>query len=253
MTSCDNNKKGGDDVDDGKVKMSTVSEDILTFVFWGGEHSSYYSIKNIPQDSTIMAQAAHKWINGFNTKNIGEVTYKIDPNDSGVERETTFTVSCQDAYVEYSVTQLAADVTCKAAYASCEYFADTMSENAHYQLQFSLNDISGDYVSPESAAASKSGNMVYSLALYTKDFILAGETHKIPEGIYQLDPSNREEFPVIYRTDSACTMADGSNYMFDMAYLEVTKDRLVFRAKTTDGKTHLATYYGDYELINMVH
>ena len=241
-TSCDNNGTGPDEVDDGSVKMATVSEDILTFVFWGGEHSSYYSIKNIPQDSTIIARAADKWVNSFNTKSIGEVTYKIDPNDSGVKRETSFVVACDDAAVEYSITQLAADVTCKAAYALCEYFADTTSERAHYQFLFSLNGKN----TPAGTA-----NLTYSLGLYTKDFILPGETHKLPLGTYQLDPSNREEYPVIYRTDSACTMLDGTNLMFDMAFLDVYQDKLVFRAKTTDGKTHLATFYGDYEFVNM--
>jgi hypothetical protein len=33
--------------------------------------------------------------------------------------------------------------------------------------------------------------------------------------------------------------------------LDVTKDRLVFRATTTDGRSHLATFYGDYEFVNM--
>ena len=247
VTSCDN--KGPEDVDDGKVKMSTVSEDILTFVFWGGNHSSYYSIKNIPQDSVIVANSSAKWVNSFNVKNIGEVTYKIDPNDSGVERETTFTVSCHDAAVEYSVIQKAADVTCKAAYARCEYYADTTSERAFYSLTFSLNDLG--YAYPEAKAAGD-GNITYSLALYTKEFIYPGDPLKLPEGTYQLDPSNREEYPVIYKTNSACTMADGTNLTFGMAYLDVTKDGLVFRATTNDGRTHLATYYGDYEFVNMV-
>lgn len=245
-TSCDNN--GHEIEDDGSVKMSTVSEDILTFVFWGGEHKSYYSIKNIPQDSVIVARSTDKWINSFNVKSVGEVTYKIEPNDSGVERKTSFVVSCEDAAVEYFVTQAAADVTCKAAYALCEYYADTTSEQAHYDLLFSLNDLGS--VKPEVAAA-EGGNITYSLALYTKEFIHPGDPLKIPEGVYRLDPSNREEYPVIYKTNSACTMADGTNLTFKDAYLDVTKDRLVFRATTTDGRTHLATFYGDYEFVNM--
>ena len=246
VTSCNN---GHDIEDDGTVKMSIVSEDILTFVFWGGKHSSYYSIRNIPQDSLITAKAADKWVNSFNVKNIGEVTYKIEPNDSGVERETSFTVSCHDASVEYSVIQKAADITCKAAYARCEYYADTTSERAFYSLTFSLNDLG--YAYPEAKAAGD-GNITYSLALYTKEFIYPGDPLKLPEGTYQLDPSNLEEYPVIYKTNSACTMADGTNLTFSMAYLDVTKDSLVFRATTTDGRTHLATFYGDYEFVNMV-
>ncbi len=234
VTSCDNDEKR----DDGSIKMWTVSEDILTFNFLGGEYSSYYSIKNIPQDSIITAKSAHKWITDINTKEIGEVSYVIEPNDSGAKRETTMTVSCEDVTLYYSISQLPPDVTCKAAYAVCNYYGTSISDNPNFQLTLSLNEMD-DIVSGKA-------NIVYSLDLYRQTPLLPGDAPAIPLGTYILDPINNGDRNVIYRYNSACTMIDGENLTFSMATLEVKQDRLVFYAKTTDGRWHLATYYGEY-------
>ncbi len=236
-TSCDNNEKAGDD---GTVKMWTVSEDILTFNFWGGEHSSYYSIKNIPQDSTIVAKSTHEWIKGFKTKNIGEVRYTVEPNDSGVEREAVLMVSCNDATVEYSISQLAADVTCKATYASCSYFGNMESMNANYHLNIALKDSS---TQPES-------NLFYSLDIYRKEFMQPGDAPVIPAGTYILGHDNVTDDFVIYAPNSSCSVESGSNLEFDIAILTVAENSLVLRATTKDGRTHLATYYGNYEFVD---
>ena len=233
MTACDNKEAK----DDGTVKMNTVSEDVLTFNFLGGEHSSYYTIKNIPQDSIIVAKSSQKWVNSFVTKNIGEVRYIIEPNDSGEKRETVMTVSCEDAMVEYYITQLTADVTCKAAYAKCNYFGTTISDNPNFQLTLSLK-------SPDQ---SSEGNITYSLDLYRQEPLKPGDPLAIPLGTYNFDPINNGDKNVIYPAGSGCTMADGTNLTFmNIATLEVKSDRLVFHAKTNDGRWHLATYYGKY-------
>lgn len=233
MTACDNKEAK----DDGTVKMNTVSEDVLTFNFLGGEHSSYYTIKNIPQDSIIVAKSSQKWVNSFVTKNIGEVRYIIEPNDSGEKRETVMTVSCEDAMVEYYITQLTADVTCKAAYAECNYFGTTISDNPNFQLTLSLK-------SPDQ---SSEGNITYSLDLYRQEPLKPGDPLAIPLGTYNFDPINNGDKNVIYPAGSGCTMADGTNLTFvNIATLEVKSDRLVFHAKTNDGRWHLATYYGKY-------
>ena len=242
-TSCDPNNSNNEEFDDGSVKMHIVSEDYLIFNYLGGEHSSYYTIKNVPQDSVIVAQAPDKWVNSFVTKNIGEVRYVIDPNDSGVERETTLTVSCKDAFVDYTIKQQAADVTCKASYASCNYYGALNSDNANFQLTISLhnpNNVNG-------------GNIVYSLDLYRKGVLQPGDPMAIPLGNYVLDPINNGENDVIYKKGSACTMIDGTNLTFAVATLRVEKNRLVFYGKTTDERWHLATFYGDYEFVDMAH
>lgn len=238
MTACDNKEAK----DDGTVKMNTVSEDVLTFNFLGGEHSSYYTIKNIPQDSIIVAKSSQKWVNSFVTKNIGEVRYIIEPNDSGEKRETVMTVACEDAMVEYYITQLTADVTCKAAYAECNYFGTTISDNPNFQLTLSLK-------SPDQ---SSEGNITYSLDLYRQEPLKPGDPLAIPLGTYNFDPINNGDKNVIYPAGSGCTMADGTNLTFmNIATLEVKSDRLVFHAKTNDGRWHLATYYGKYVFNDM--
>lgn len=236
-TSCDKKEKA----DDGTVKMWTVSENILTFNFWGGEHSSYYSIRNIPQDSIILANSSHNWVKNLNTKNIGEVRYVIEPNDSGVERDAVLTVSCDDASVEYSISQLAADVTCKAAYASCSYYGNMMSMNANYQLNIALKDTSNN---PD-------GNILYSLDLYRKEFMQPGDAPVIPAGTYILGHDNTTDDYVIYAPNSSYSNTNGSNHEFDIAILTVSDKSLVFRASTKDGRTHLATFYGDYNFVDM--
>ena len=239
MTACDNNKG---EVDDGTVKMNTVSEDILTFNFLGGEHSSYYTIKNIPQDSIIVAKSSQPWVNSFVTKNIGEVRYVIEPNDSGAKRETTMTVSCEDAVVEYSISQLTPDVTCKAAYAECNYYGTSISDNPNFQLTISL----------KSPGHGTNSNISYSLDLYRQEPLKPGDPLAIPLGTYNLDPINNGDKNVIYPYGSGCTMIDGTNLTFmNIATLEVKSDRLIFYAKTNDGRWHLATYYGAYKFNDM--
>ena len=238
MTACENKEAH----DDGKVKMHIVSEDLLTFNFLGGEHSSYYTIKNIPKDSVILAKSPQAWVNSFVTKNIGEVRYIVEPNDSGEKRETKITVSCEDAAVEYYITQLAADVTCKAAYAECNYFGTTISDNPNFQLTLSLK-------SPDQ---SQEGNITYSLDLYRQQSLQPGDPLEIPIGTYNFDPINNGDKNVIYPDGSGCTMADGTNLTFlNIATLEVKADRMVFYAKTNDGRWHLATYYGKYKFNDM--
>lgn len=234
VTACDNNKG---EADDGTVKMQTVSEDILTFNFLGGEHSSYYTIKNIPQDSIIVAKSSQKWIKNFVTKNIGEVRYTIEPNDSGVERKAVVTVLCEDAILEYSMTQLTADVTCKSEYVECNYYGTQNTLNPNFQLMFYLKN-------PDKG---RDGNSVYLLDLYRQTPLLPGDPMALPLGTYNLDPINTGDKNVIYPEFSACTLTDGSNHTFISATLKVEADRMVFYAKTEDGRWHLATYYGEYE------
>jgi hypothetical protein len=235
VTSC-NNDKG--EADDGSVKMHIVSEDILTFNYLGGEHSSYYTIKNIPQDSIIVANTSEDWVHSFVTKNIGEVRYTIDPNDSGVERRTSMTVSCKDAFVVYDMIQRAADVTCKAGYASCDYYGTTISDNANFLLKLALQD---PYASDVSA-----DNISYVLDLYVKRALQPGDEQAIPLGEYVLDPINTGDNNVIYKNTTTC-MVKGTSLTFGTATLRVEKDRMVFYGKTNDGRWHLATFYGKYE------
>ena len=239
VTSCNNNK--GDERDDGSVKMHIVSEDILTFNFLGGEHSSYYTIKNIPQDSTIVARASETWVHSFVTKNIGEVRYLIEPNDSGEERSTIMTVSCRDAFVTYDIKQQKADVTCKALFAECRYFGTTISDNANFQLVIALHE-------PGSVASSE--NISYSLDLYRKQALQPGDAPELPLGEYVLDPINTGENDVIYKNSSACTV-NGENFTFAVATLRVEKDRMLFFGKTNDGRWHLATFYDTCNFIDM--
>lgn len=234
VTACDNNKG---EVDDGTVKMQTVSEDILTFNFLGGEHSSYYTIKNIPQDSIIVAKSSQPWVNSFVTKNIGEVRYIIEPNDSGAERETLMTVSCEDAVVEYYISQQIPDVTCKAEYVDCNYYGYQNSYNPNFQLTFFLKN----------PAEGATDNIYYDLDIYRQTPLLPGDPLALPLGVYNLDPINNGDKNVIYPDNSYCMIAGVERHQFSQATLRVEKDRLVFYAKTKDGRWHLATYYGKYK------
>lgn len=239
LTSCDN--KGTEGVDDGTVKMYAVSEDVLTFKFWGGEHSSYYSIRNIPRDSVIVATATQDWVTDFETDDIGEVRYVVEPNDSGAPRETTLRVSCDDAYVEYSISQLTPDVTCKSASARCTYYGIVNSENPNYQLSMVLND-------------SATNKHAYSLDLYCKLSAQGNNPKALPLGTYNLNTDHinfREGEMVIYTSLSGCSLANGTNLTFESAVLTVTADKLVLRAITNDGQSHLATYYGALEVVDM--
>lgn len=222
----------------------------------GGIYQINYTLTNAPENTFPQANArgAEEWIGEFDFSQPGTINFTVSPNMSDFARQATITLeygelSGKTIITQSSKTNEVYDVEFMATFQPRGiYYGDMYSSPGNYFITFSDDETSGNH-----------GNYVHpNGTYYTIDFY--GEAWNgdmssigLPEGYYELDPTNSGSIGTFSQEYGQYAKADEEgnivvNMQFQSGYGTVTKDGDNYYVDMTltleDGMKHHLTYNG---------
>lgn len=210
-----------------RVPVITVDNTNVSVKAEGGNVTLKYSIKYPTAGATIAAASKETWVNTFDYKTDGEVTFAVDANE-GEARTATVTLSYPDAApVAVTVSQSAKGAVV-ADYSAV--YTSNLKFNAGKKVKIGENE----YDAVQLGASGKSGKIIFKIPAGTKRLCLhvvgwdgeGGKTHTISTSVGKISSSSI--------TTTADTGAKGNNSPFTLSKTDYSGKEYYFEFTLTN-------------------
>lgn len=210
-----------------RVPVITVDNTNVSVKAEGGNVTLKYSIKHPAAGATIAAASKETWVNTFDYKTDGEVTFAVDANE-GEARTATVTLSYPDAApVAVTVSQSAKGAVV-ADYSAV--YTSNLKFNAGKKVKIGENE----YDAVQLGASGKSGKITFKIPAGTKRLCLhvvgwdgeGGKTHTISTSVGKISSSSI--------TTTADTGAKGNNSPFTLSKTDYSGKEYYFEFTLTN-------------------
>lgn len=210
-----------------RVPVITVDNTNVSVKAEGGNVTLKYSIKYPTAGATIAAASKETWVNTFDYKTDGEVTFAVDANE-GEARTATVKLSYPDAApVAVTVSQSAKGAVV-ADYSAV--YTSNLKFNADKKVKIGENE----YDAVQLGASGKSGKITFKIPAGTKRLCLhvvgwngeGGKTHTISTSVGKISSSSI--------TTTADTGAKGNNSPFTLSKTDYSGKEYYFEFTLTN-------------------
>lgn len=231
-----------------RVPVITVDNTNVSVKAEGGNVTLKYSIKYPAAGATITAASKETWVNTFDYKTDGEVTFAVDANE-GEARTATVTLSYPDAApVAVTVSQSAKGAVV-ADYSAV--YTSNLKFNAGKKVKIGENE----YDAVQLGTSGKSGQITFKIPAGTKRLCLhvvgwsgeGGKTHTIATSVGKISSSSITTTADTGATGNGTftlskTDYSGKEYYFEFTLTNVTEESTI-TIKNSAGKSR-GVYFG---------
>lgn len=231
-----------------RVPVITVDNTNVSVKAEGGNVTLKYSIKYPAAGATITAASKETWVNTFDYKTDGEVTFAVDANE-GEARTATVTLSYPDAApVDVTVSQSAKGAVV-ADYSAV--YTSNLKFNAGKKVKIGETE----YDAAQVGASKNPGSLIFKIPAGTKRLCLhvvgwsgeGGKTHTIATSVGKISSSSITTTADTGATGNgpftlSKTDYSGKEYYFEFTLTNVTEESTI-TIKNSAGKSR-GVYFG---------
>lgn len=231
-----------------RVPVITVDNTNVSVKAEGGNVTLKYSIKHPAAGATIAAASKETWVNTFEYKDPGEITFAVDANE-GDARTATVTLSYPGAAsVAVTVSQSAKGAVV-ADYSAV--YTSNLKFNAGKKVKIGENE----YDAVQLGTSGKSGQITFKIPAGTKKLCLhvvgwngeGGKTHTIATSVGKISSSSITTTADTGATGNgpftlSKTDYSGKEYYFEFTLTNVTEESTI-TIKNSAGKSR-GVYFG---------
>ena len=231
-----------------RVPVITVDNTNVLVKAEGGNVTLPYSIKYPAADATIIATSKETWVNTFDYKTDGEVTFAVDANE-GAERNATITLSYPGA------EDVAVTVSQRAKGAVVTDYSTVYTSNLKFNAGKIVKIGGKEYDAVQLGTSKKSGQITFNVPAGTKKLCLhvvgwkdeGGKTHTIATSVGKISSSSITTTADTGATgDGPFTLSktdySGKEYYFEFTLTNVTEESTI-TIKNSAGKSR-GVYFG---------